>query len=233
MRICNENVKRIKKLTAVLLSMLLCIGSFSDVSCVDAAESEIAGDVNLDGKVTLTDAKLIMQYCNKAKKLSAVQKKNADVNGDGKINLVDAKLVMKIYNQASSQEVQQKDESRKSITVSLDKSNPSEKYEFVLKKEAKVKVTVKVLDVSGTGDNEPIRFASIGTNQGQGSLFYDLEMSDLKKNESFVSEELVNYPCEWGNVEFKLPKELKSLKIKVTFSIVGGEKLIKSLKKSK
>lgn len=228
MRICNENVKRIKKLTAVILSMMLCIGLFSGVSCVEAEASGIAGDVNLDGKVTLTDAKMIIQYCNKAKKLSAVQKKNADVNGDGKINLADAKLVMKIYNEASSQEVH-----TKSITVSLDESNPSEKYELVLKEEAKVKVTVKVLDVSGTGNNKPIRFAYIGTNQGQGSLFYDLKTSNLKKNKSFVSKELVNYPCEWGNVEFKLPKELESLKIKVTFSIVGGEKMIKSLKKSK
>lgn len=228
MRMCNENEKRIKKRTAVILSMLLCTGLFSGVSYVEAAESEIAGDVNLDGKVTLTDAKMIMQYCNKAKKLSAEQKTNADVNGDGKINLTDAKLVMKIYNEGYSQEVQ-----TKSIMVSLDKSNPSEKYEFVLTKEAQVKVTVKVLDVSGTGNDEPIRFASIGTNQGQGSLFYDLETSDFKKNKSFVSEELVNYPCEWGNVEFKLPKELESLKIKVTFSIVGGEKLIKSMKKLK
>lgn len=237
MRIWNENVKRVKKLTAGILSMLLCTGLLCDTSLFAAEtpetdqpaaeESGLAGDVNLDGKVTLTDAKMIMQYCNKAKKLNTQQKKNADVNGDGKINLADAKLVMQIYHQAYS------NTNRKSITISLDKDHPSEKYEFVLKEEAKVRVAVRVLGVSGTGNKKTIRFADIGTNQGQGSLFYDLKTSHLKKNKSFVSNELVNYPCEWGNVEFKLPKGLETLKIKVTFSIVGGGKMIQSLKKSK
>lgn len=56
------------------------------------------GDVNQDGKVNLTDAKLVMQYYNGAKMLDGQQKKNADTNGDGKINLTDAKLIMKYYN---------------------------------------------------------------------------------------------------------------------------------------
>lgn len=56
------------------------------------------GDVNQDGKVNLTDAKLVMQYYNGAGTLDSQQKKNADTNGDGKINLTDAKLIMKYYN---------------------------------------------------------------------------------------------------------------------------------------
>lgn len=214
--------------------------SAAESSKTDQPEEEkpgLAGDVNLDGKVTLTDVKVIMQYCNKAKKLNTKQKRNADVNGDGKVNLTDAKLVMKTYNQASAQKPQTKNTNKstnkKSITISLDKNHPSEKYDFTFKKGAKVKVTVKVLDVSGTGNNKPICFAYIGTNEGKGSLFYDLKTSNLKKNRSFVSKELVDCPCEWGYVEYELPKGLNKLKIKVTFSTVGGGKMIKSLKKSK
>lgn len=66
---------------------------------ISKAETQtVPGDVNQDGKVNLTDAKLIMRYYNKEKKLSSQQKKNADVNGDGKVNLTDAKLIMKYYN---------------------------------------------------------------------------------------------------------------------------------------
>lgn len=59
---------------------------------------EEAGDVNQDGKVNLTDAKLVMQHYNGAKTLNDQQKKNADANGDGKVNLTDAKLIMQYYN---------------------------------------------------------------------------------------------------------------------------------------
>lgn len=63
------------------------------------AEADVLlGDVNQDGKINLTDAKLVMQYYNGSKKLNSQQKKGADVNGDGKVNLIDAKLIMKYYN---------------------------------------------------------------------------------------------------------------------------------------
>ena len=58
----------------------------------------LPGDVNGDGKVNLTDAKQVIQYCNGKKKLNSRQKKSADVNGDGKVNLTDAKLIMKYYH---------------------------------------------------------------------------------------------------------------------------------------
>lgn len=66
---------------------------------IDKAEiPAAAGDVNQDGKVNLTDAKLVMQHYNGARTLDGQGKKNADVNGDGKVNLTDAKLIMKYYN---------------------------------------------------------------------------------------------------------------------------------------
>ena len=57
---------------------------------ITIAKAEIPaadGDVNQDGKVNLTDAKLVMQHYNGARTLDSQGKKNADVNGDGKENL--------------------------------------------------------------------------------------------------------------------------------------------------
>lgn len=70
----------------------------ASVQISKAKKMEIAGDVNRDGKVNLTDAKLVIRYFNGTKKLNKQQKKNADVNGDGKVNLTDAKLIMQYYN---------------------------------------------------------------------------------------------------------------------------------------
>lgn len=58
----------------------------------------VVGDVNLDGRINLIDAKLVMQHYNGVKSLDGQQKKGADTNGDGEINLLDAKLIMKYYN---------------------------------------------------------------------------------------------------------------------------------------
>lgn len=68
------------------------------ITIAEAETPAVAGDVNQDGKVNLTDAKLVMQHYNGVKTLDSRQKENADVNGDGKVNLTDAKLIMKYYN---------------------------------------------------------------------------------------------------------------------------------------
>lgn len=61
-------------------------------------DDTLAGDVNEDGKINLTDAKMVMQYYNGTRTLQAQQLKNADVNGDGKVNLTDVKLIMRYFN---------------------------------------------------------------------------------------------------------------------------------------
>lgn len=61
-------------------------------------DNTLSGDVNEDGKVNLTDAKMVMQYYNGTRTLQAQQLKNADVNGDGKVNLTDVKLIMRYFN---------------------------------------------------------------------------------------------------------------------------------------
>ena len=58
--------------------------------------SVLMGDVNGDGKVDTTDAKLIMQYDLGIIDETALTLSVADVNGDGKIDTTDAKLIMQL-----------------------------------------------------------------------------------------------------------------------------------------
>ena len=68
----------------------------SKITIAESAAS--VGDVNQDGNINLTDAKLVMQHYNGAAELEGQQLKNADTNGDGNVNLTDAKRIMQYYN---------------------------------------------------------------------------------------------------------------------------------------
>lgn len=65
---------------------------------IGQSEQTAAGDVNGDGKVDLSDARLVMQHYNNINQLDSAQQKRADVNGDGNVNLTDVKLMMQYYN---------------------------------------------------------------------------------------------------------------------------------------
>jgi hypothetical protein len=60
----------------------------------ETEELNLLGDVNGDGKVNTTDAKLIMQYDLGLIDENGLDLTVADVNGDGKVNTTDAKLIM-------------------------------------------------------------------------------------------------------------------------------------------
>lgn len=66
-----------------------CISSLSKQS------NNLKGDVNLDTKVNLLDAKLVLRAAIGATSLSGQAQINADMNEDGKVNLKDAKAVLK------------------------------------------------------------------------------------------------------------------------------------------
>jgi len=62
-------------------------------------EGYLLGDVNLDGKVTAADARIVLRVAaklEKESKLSALAKQNADVNLDGKIDIKDARLILRL-----------------------------------------------------------------------------------------------------------------------------------------
>lgn len=61
-----------------------------------AVTSTIKGDVNNDGKVTVADAKWVLQASSGSRTLTAEQKNAADVNGDGKVTIADAKWLLQV-----------------------------------------------------------------------------------------------------------------------------------------
>lgn len=66
------------------------------ISCVERApaQANVAGDVNCDGRVTSTDALLVLQLeAGLTRRLPCA--KNGDLNGDGEINSVDAQFIKK------------------------------------------------------------------------------------------------------------------------------------------
>ena len=60
-------------------------------------KNETLGDINNDGKINATDAKLALKYYAGKTILDDDQKIRADVNKDEKINATDAKLILKYY----------------------------------------------------------------------------------------------------------------------------------------
>ena len=54
------------------------------------------GDVNLDGKISVVDAKQILKYIAGTKQFTDEEKIRADITCDGKINIVDAKKILQI-----------------------------------------------------------------------------------------------------------------------------------------
>ena len=59
------------------------------------AATAIYGDINLDGRVDITDAVLLNKACAGTVMLDSTAKKNADCNGDGEIGSDDAVVLLK------------------------------------------------------------------------------------------------------------------------------------------
>lgn len=59
-----------------------------------AAPVVLSGDTNEDNKVSIVDAKWVLQSVAGTRTLTEAQKAAADVNGDGKISIVDAKWIL-------------------------------------------------------------------------------------------------------------------------------------------
>lgn len=93
-------MKITKRIIAALLilSMFLCIPVF-------AADK---GDVNGDGKITLTDVRLIMKFAAGQKTPTASQSKSADMNGDGEITLADAQAAIRLCADVNPEKYMQK-----------------------------------------------------------------------------------------------------------------------------
>lgn len=80
--------KIIFTLIAVMLSILFVINA--------SAETYLKGDVNMDGKVNASDARLVLRVGASLDKISETQKLICDMNDDGKITAADARTVLRI-----------------------------------------------------------------------------------------------------------------------------------------
>lgn len=65
-------------------------------SSADSPYSLKLGDINGDGKLSIADAKFVLQSIAGSKKLDKEQTKAADLNKDGKISIVDAKYILQV-----------------------------------------------------------------------------------------------------------------------------------------
>ncbi len=75
------------------------IKSVAEIVFINEAGAEITaikGDIDMNGKITAADARLVLRHSSKLETLSSSQQKNADVNGDGKITSSDARLILRV-----------------------------------------------------------------------------------------------------------------------------------------
>lgn len=82
------------KLAIILSSALIVVCTLCITLSSFAGTGRKRGDVNLDGKVSLLDAKYVLQYIADMRTLSQSAVVNADADGDGDIDLTDAKYIL-------------------------------------------------------------------------------------------------------------------------------------------
>lgn len=83
---------KIKRSLSVILTAVMLLSIFNLAAF--AADSGLTGDVNKDGKITVVDAKWILQNVAGSRSFDEQTKALADVNSDNKVTVVDAKWVL-------------------------------------------------------------------------------------------------------------------------------------------
>ena len=81
-----------KKIIALLVSTLLLVSCFTIGAGAASAQS---GDIDGDGDINSSDARLVLRYSVGLEKLNEEQIENADVNKDGAVNSADARMVLR------------------------------------------------------------------------------------------------------------------------------------------
>lgn len=84
--------------TALLLSGYYVNMSAADLTTLTLPEVVLYGDLNGDGEIDITDAGLLIQYCNGMRGLTEEQLAAADLNDDGEVSLADAALLVQYCN---------------------------------------------------------------------------------------------------------------------------------------
>ena len=74
----------------VISAFLACAIAAGSAICASASQSNLMGDVNFDGQVSIKDSTMIQKHCAGMIRFSEAQRKCADPDGNGKINVSDA-----------------------------------------------------------------------------------------------------------------------------------------------
>lgn len=84
---------------AVLTCFCVCFNTFAYEKASDEVISEInnyqKGDVNLDGKITASDARIVLRISAKIEYVDDLRIKLADFNSDDKVNAADARYILR------------------------------------------------------------------------------------------------------------------------------------------
>lgn len=88
-----------KKIISLILACLLAVSVVSMLRLCSSAAGGVEivtriGDVNADKKITIADAKLVLQNVAGLREFGSTQKKVADVDANGKITILDARLIL-------------------------------------------------------------------------------------------------------------------------------------------
>ncbi len=92
-----------KRIMCVVLTILTVVLTVNFINVFATTE----GDVNADGKVSISDVKLVFNHLSGIKLLGGEELKRADVNGDGKVTIADAKKIYIILLSRDSEEKEQ------------------------------------------------------------------------------------------------------------------------------
>lgn len=78
-----------------LICLILAVTILSTCTLTASAKSSLSGDANLDGKLTISDARTVLLYISEASyNTPDFDIDNGDANGDGRISVADARLIL-------------------------------------------------------------------------------------------------------------------------------------------
>lgn len=80
-----------KIITALVIIMISALFAVSV-----SAKTYLKGDINMDGNIRASDARLALRAGAKLEKISEIQKLICDINDDGKISAADARIILRI-----------------------------------------------------------------------------------------------------------------------------------------
>lgn len=117
----------------------------------------ILGDVNLDGTLDLTDARLILRYEKGLISLAPWKIREGDINKNGKTTSEDAKMLVEAIARAKFNDTKDISEKLEDVRVGKPAEKPAEKTNQTENKEVNAKDPTKILDTvkgafTGLGD---------------------------------------------------------------------------------